>query len=162
MLRIPLTTCRVWIYMVEAVEHCQDLIWEFIALLDPDKHYDWFQHDNAQPHISRESMAMLQEFFNNRLISAGWWSPQLSDLNPLDLFLWSYNKDRAYINTPTIHSRNWRRILLPLSMQFHVRCSNMWQSTPSGGHTHVSILRVASLSTHYNCSKRVVVLWQAL
>ncbi len=48
----------------------QELIRELITLLESDKCYAWFQQDNVRPHFSRESMAILWEFFDSWLISA--------------------------------------------------------------------------------------------
>ncbi len=41
-----------------------------MALLEPDKCYAQFQQDDMRLHVSKESIAMLQDFFNNCLISA--------------------------------------------------------------------------------------------
>ena len=46
-----------------------NIITKFIALLDEDERYCWFQRDGATCHTSNETMAFLWEFFADRLIS---------------------------------------------------------------------------------------------
>ena len=55
------------------------------------------------PHISKESLAWLQQRFPDRLLSRRCdpqWSPYSPDLSPPDFYLWGYLKDRVYANNP--------------------------------------------------------------
>jgi len=56
---------------------------------------NWFA---ATFHTSRASMAEIQSFFGDRVISKGFWPPRLPDLTPPDYFLWRYLKGRVYQN----------------------------------------------------------------
>lgn len=78
----------------------QGILTDFIALLERDERYCWFQQDNARPHTAKTTKEFLLEFFDNRLIWEGLWPPRSPDLSPLDFFLWGYIKDRAYVNQP--------------------------------------------------------------
>lgn len=94
--------------------------------------HTWFQQDGATPHTSRETMALLREFFPRKLISRFGdipWPPRSPDLTPVDFFLWGYLKSKVYdtIQRPSQHlkkisfarlmasrrhsSSEWRRIL---------------------------------------------------
>ncbi|XP_068204825.1 uncharacterized protein [Palaemon carinicauda] len=62
-----------------------------------------FQKDGATPHTSNESLAWLQQRCPDQLISGRCdpeWLPYSPDLNPADLYLWEYLKDRVYGNNP--------------------------------------------------------------
>jgi hypothetical protein len=60
----------------------------------------YFQQDGATCHTSRVSMAEIQAFFDDRVISKGLWPPRSPDLTPPDFFLWGYLKGRVYRNKP--------------------------------------------------------------
>ena len=51
-------------------------------------------------HTSHYSMAEIQSFFDDRVISKGLWSPRSPDLTLSDYFLWGYLKGRVYRNKP--------------------------------------------------------------
>jgi len=55
----------------------------------------WFQQDGATCHTTRDTINLLQETFDERLISCKGpvhWSPRSCDITPLDYFLWGYLK----------------------------------------------------------------------
>jgi len=60
----------------------------FLNKLDDEElSIGYFQHDGATSHISHASMAEIQFFFSDRVISKGLWPPRLPDLTPPDYFL---------------------------------------------------------------------------
>ena len=64
----------------------------------------WFQQDGATCHTARETMDLLKEKFEDRIISrrAGVnWPARSCDLTPLDFFLWGFVKSKVYRNNPT-------------------------------------------------------------
>ncbi|KOC69520.1 hypothetical protein WH47_05463 [Habropoda laboriosa] len=63
----------------------------------------WFKQDGATCHTSKETVALLKEMFNGRVISRGGdinWPPRSCDLTPLDFFLWGFLKSKVYANNP--------------------------------------------------------------
>lgn len=63
----------------------------------------WFQQDGATCHTANETMALLREKFNGRVISQRGdvdWPPRSCDLTPLDFFLWGYLKKKVYVDKP--------------------------------------------------------------
>ncbi|KAL7631743.1 UNVERIFIED_CONTAM: hypothetical protein RMT77_017952 [Armadillidium vulgare] len=65
----------------------------------------WFQQDGATCHTANnETMAILRDKFNGRVISRGGdvnWPPRsCCDLTPLDFFLWGYLKEKVYVDKP--------------------------------------------------------------
>jgi len=59
-----------------------------------------FQQDGPTSHTSHASMAEIQSFFGDSVISKGLWPPRLPYLTPPDYFLWRYLKGRFYQNKP--------------------------------------------------------------
>ena len=51
-------------------------------------------------HTSHASMAEIQSFFGDCVISKGLWPPRLPNLTLPDYFLWGYLKGRVYQNKP--------------------------------------------------------------
>ncbi|GFV81483.1 uncharacterized protein TNCV_52071 [Trichonephila clavipes] len=49
-------------------------------LFESDERYAWLQQDGSTCHTSRDSMEILTEFFDDRVISKGLWPPRLPDL----------------------------------------------------------------------------------
>ncbi len=45
-------------------------------------------------------MALLNEFFEDHLISEGQWRARSPDLTPLDFFLWSFLKNQVFLTEP--------------------------------------------------------------
>ena len=81
-------------------EAYQELIQQFIALLQVDERNCWFQQDSATVHTAASTMVILHEFFGENLISKGLWPPRSPDLTSPDFFLWSYLKDTVYRSNP--------------------------------------------------------------
>jgi len=73
----------------------------FVNQLDDEElSTGYFQQDGATSHTSHASMAEIQSFFGDRIISKGLWPPHLPDLTPPDYFLCGYLKGRVYQNKP--------------------------------------------------------------
>jgi len=60
----------------------------------------YFQQDGATCHTSNESMAEIESFFDDRIISKALWPPRSPDLSPPNSFLWGTLKGKAYANKP--------------------------------------------------------------
>ena len=63
----------------------------------------WFQQDGATCHTARETIDLLNEHFNEQVISRNGpvnWPPRSCDLTPLDYFLWGYVKSKVYTDKP--------------------------------------------------------------
>ncbi len=73
----------------------QDIITQFIALLEKSECDVVFQQDNVRMFVSASTMDFLRSF-----ISAGLWPPRSSNLNPLDFYLWGALKDKVYKTAP--------------------------------------------------------------
>ena len=69
---------------------------------DEELSIGYFQQDGATSHNSLASMAEIQSFFGDRVISKGLWPSRSPDLTPPDYFLWGYLKGRVYQNKPRI------------------------------------------------------------
>jgi hypothetical protein len=66
----------------------------------------WFQHDGAPPHFSRNVQGILNRMYPNRWIGRGGprhWPGRSPDLNPLDFFLWGYVKIVIYIRVRDVN-----------------------------------------------------------
>jgi hypothetical protein len=60
---------------------------------------NWFQHDGAPPHFSRNVREILDNQYPQRWIGRGGphhWPARSPDLNPLDFFLWGHLKSLIY------------------------------------------------------------------
>jgi len=77
-------------------------VWDVpVKLLDDEElSIGYFQQDGATSHTSHASMAEIQSFFCDRVISKGLWPPRSPDLTPPDYFLWGYLKGRVFQNKP--------------------------------------------------------------
>lgn len=63
----------------------------------------WFQQDGATSHTARDTIDLLKEKFDKKIISRNGsvnWPPRSCDLTPLDFFLWGYVKSLVYVNKP--------------------------------------------------------------
>jgi hypothetical protein len=79
----------------------QVLFHEFVNQLDDEElTLGWYQQDGATCHTSKASMAAVESFFPDRVISKGLWPPRSPDLTPPDFFLWGYLKGNVYKNKP--------------------------------------------------------------
>jgi len=73
----------------------------FVNQLDDEElSVGYFQQDGATSHTSHASMAEIQSFFGDCIVSKGFWPPSSPDLMPPDYFLWEYLKGRVYQNKP--------------------------------------------------------------
>ena len=63
----------------------------------------WFMQDGATPHTANATLELLRQKFGDRVISRRTdipWAAHSPDLNPLDFFLWGYDKDNVYADNP--------------------------------------------------------------
>ena len=73
----------------------------FVNQLDDEElSIGYFQNDGATSHTSHASMAKIQSFFGDRVISQAFWPQRSPDLTPPDYSLWGYLKGRVYQNKP--------------------------------------------------------------
>jgi hypothetical protein len=56
--------------------------------------------DGATAHTATYPINVLNEVFEDRLISRGLWLATSPDLNPCDFYLWENLKDKVYSNNP--------------------------------------------------------------
>jgi hypothetical protein len=64
-----------------------DIFHCFVNQLDNEElSIGYFQQDGATAHTSHASMAKIQSFFGDRVISRGLWAPRSPDLTPPDYF----------------------------------------------------------------------------
>ena len=68
-------------------EAYQELIQQFIALLQVDERNCWFHQGSATAHTAASTMEILHEFFSENVISKGVWPPRSPDLTSPDFFL---------------------------------------------------------------------------
>jgi len=96
----------------QELNNCSSSLWFYrwsvvVALLctvnqldDEELSIGYFQQDGATSHTSHTSMAEIQSFFGDRVISKGFWPPRSPDLMRPDYLLWGYLKSRIYQNKP--------------------------------------------------------------
>ena len=63
----------------------------------------WFQQDGATAHTARDTITLVNEIFDERIISRNSefnWPARSPDLTAPDYFLWGYLKERVYVNKP--------------------------------------------------------------
>jgi hypothetical protein len=77
-------------------EKYQEIIMQFISLLNEEECFYWLQQDDATLHTANSTMEMLKQFFDDRIISKNLGPPQSPDLTPQDYFLWGYLKQVVY------------------------------------------------------------------
>jgi len=63
---------------------------------DEELSIGYFQQHGATSRTSHVSMAEIQSFLGDRVVSKGLWPPR----SPPDYFLWRYLKGRVYQNKP--------------------------------------------------------------
>jgi hypothetical protein len=61
----------------------QELIMNFMFLLEVDEQNCWFLHDGATAHIANSTMHKLSEFFGWCNISQNLWTPQSLEVSPM-------------------------------------------------------------------------------
>jgi hypothetical protein len=81
-------------------EKYQEIIMQFISLLDEEELFCWLQQDGATSHTANPTMEKLKQFFDDRVMSTNLWPPRSPDLTPPDYFLWGYLKQDVYSNRP--------------------------------------------------------------
>jgi hypothetical protein len=69
-------------------EKYQEIIMQFISLLNEEERFCWLQQDGATSHTANSTMEMLMQFSDDRIISKNLWPPQSPDLTSSDYFLW--------------------------------------------------------------------------
>jgi len=80
---------------------CMEIFNTIVNQLDDEElSTGYFQQDRATSHTSHASMAEIQSFFGDRVISKGLWPPRSPDLTPPDYFVWGYLKGIVYQNKP--------------------------------------------------------------
>jgi hypothetical protein len=82
--------CPIFFSETITAERYQELIMNFISVLEADKQYCWFQQDGATAHTENYTMEMLSEFFGGRIISRNLWPPRSPDLSPPNFYLWGF------------------------------------------------------------------------
>lgn len=91
----------------------EDILHKAIAQLEDDD-YDlsqyWWQQDGATCHATKDNLQLLNDFFQDRVISRRFpdifnqgleWPACSPDCSLLDFFFWGYVKDQVYKNRPT-------------------------------------------------------------
>ena len=81
-------------------EAYQEIIKQFIKMLEVPDRYCYLQQDGVPCHTSSTAMDFLKKFFDNIIISKGQWPPRSPNLTSPDFFLWGYLKSRVYLNNP--------------------------------------------------------------
>lgn len=79
----------------------REFLWPHLDGMNTDEL--WFQQDGATCHAARETIALLRERFQDRVISRNsdhQWPPRSCDLTPCDFHLWGYLKSLVYANKP--------------------------------------------------------------
>ena len=79
----------------------REFLWPHLDGMDTQEL--WFQQDGATCHASRETILLLRERFQDRVISRNsdhQWPPRSCDLTPCDFFLWGHLKSLVYANKP--------------------------------------------------------------
>jgi hypothetical protein len=72
----------------------------FSGALRKKKRHCYFIQDGATAHTATYSINVLNEAFENRLISRGLWPARSPDLNSCNFYLWGNLKDKVYSNNP--------------------------------------------------------------
>ncbi len=78
----------------------QATVTQFIASLNFDAQYHWFQQDGGTAHTAAPTITFLREFFETRIISQPLWPSRSLDITPPDFFLWGFIKDRVFARHP--------------------------------------------------------------
>jgi hypothetical protein len=81
-------------------EKYEEIIMQFISLLNEEERFCWLQQDGATSHTANSTMEMLKEFFDGRIISKKFVATAISRPNTPDYLLWDYLKQAVYSNHP--------------------------------------------------------------
>jgi hypothetical protein len=89
----------------------------------------WFQQDSATPHTARETIALLETVFEDRLVSRNpRWPPRSPDLTVPDFFLWGMLKGKVYETNPRTISELEERIRVILATVDLAMLNRVFQS----------------------------------
>jgi hypothetical protein len=84
-------------------EYVQDILEPFFEeLTDEERQHGCFQQDGAISQITNNSVRLLQEVFDVRIISAGLWAPISAALSVCDFCLWVSLKAKVYRDNPAL------------------------------------------------------------
>jgi hypothetical protein len=72
----------------------------FDSITEEENTYGYFRQDGATAHTATYSINVLNEVFEDRLVSRGLWPARSPDLNPCDFYLWGNLKDKVCSNNP--------------------------------------------------------------
>lgn len=83
---------------INAERYRNNLLLPFVNQLHDDElRAGYFQQDNATAHKTRETMELLHEFFDNRIVD---FPPRSPDLTIMDYFIYPHLKNRVFTNRP--------------------------------------------------------------
>lgn len=92
--------------------------WLWPKLSDLELDDIWFQQDGAPCHTANETLNLIRDKFDDRIISRRAdvaWPPRSCDLTPLDFFLWGFLKSKVYANKPATVDELERNIAYEIS-----------------------------------------------
>lgn len=85
---------------INAERYRNEILTRFINELDDNElENGYFQQDGATPHCTQQTLNMLAEYFQGRIISrhtAIDYPPRSCDLTPCDFFLWPHLKNSIF------------------------------------------------------------------
>lgn len=87
----------------------QDVIQQFISLLDIDERDCWLKQNGVTAHTANNTTLVLHEFFDGRILSLGMWTPRSPGLSPLGFYLWVISKNictRTTLQTYSMHIKD--------------------------------------------------------
>ena len=86
---------------INAARYRDDILTPFFEeLTDIDCRNGYFQQDSATAHTAQDSLKLISEIFEDRVISAGLWPSRSPDLTACDFHLWGYLKNKVYARNP--------------------------------------------------------------
>jgi hypothetical protein len=97
-------------------EHYQELIMNFISLLEVGEQDYWLQQDGTTVHTANSTMQMLGEIFGGRIISRKFWHPRSPDLSPTNFYLWG-GFDGGGVQKPPAHFKRTEKKILNCALQ---------------------------------------------
>jgi hypothetical protein len=85
---------------INAERYRQEILQTFLNKLHDDELQEgYFQQDGATPHCTPDTLQLLREFFDNRVVSRNVeipWPARSCDLTPCDFSLWPYLKNSIF------------------------------------------------------------------
>ncbi|CAH1107732.1 unnamed protein product [Psylliodes chrysocephalus] len=77
----------------------RNIFLEFVEQLQDDElQLGYFQQDGATAHTARATIDLIEEYFDDQIISKGLWPPRSPDLTPPDYFLFGHIKNKVFRN----------------------------------------------------------------